>query len=116
MSRTPDQKALVTLIARTITIAVIATVMPLGIDISGDGVVSFGASFSHAANEGEGNPNAPRSSASAPTGDFGGSAEPAGSDLTEQEEQDLISRGWQRGGGEASRYISPSGYRARLPL
>ncbi|MEE8453704.1 MAG: hypothetical protein V3R90_02905 [Limibaculum sp.] len=105
-----------TLIARTITIAVIATVMPLGIDISGDGVVSFGASFSHAANEGEGNPNAPRSSASAPTGDFGGSAEPAGSDLTEQEEQDLISRGWQRGGGGASRYISPSGYRARLPL
>ena len=99
MSRTPDQKSLVTLIARTITIAVIAAVMPLGIDISGDGVVSFGASFSHAAshaaNEGEGNPNAPRSSASAPTGDFGGSAEPAGSDLTEQEEQDLISRGWQ---------------------
>jgi hypothetical protein len=44
----------VTLIARTSTIAVIAMVTPLGIDISGDGFVSFGASFSHATNEGEG--------------------------------------------------------------
>ncbi len=44
MSSTPDQKSLVTLIARTSTIAVIAMVMPLGIDISGDGVVSSGAS------------------------------------------------------------------------
>jgi hypothetical protein len=26
---------------------------------------------------------------------FGGSAEPAGPDLTEQEETDLIARGWQ---------------------
>jgi hypothetical protein len=54
MSRTPDQKSLVTLIARTSIIAVIAMVMPLGVDISGDGVVAFGRSFSHAANESEG--------------------------------------------------------------
>ena len=39
-----------TLIARTSTIAMIAMVMPLGIGISGDGVVSVGASFSHATN------------------------------------------------------------------
>ena len=45
ISRTPDQKSLVILIARTSTIAVIAMVTPLGIDISGDGFVSFGASF-----------------------------------------------------------------------
>ena len=55
MSRTPDQKSLVTLIARTGSIALIAMVLPLGVDISGDGVLSFGASFSNAANEGEGN-------------------------------------------------------------
>ena len=152
MSGTTGQRSLATLIARTSTIALIAMVMPLGVDISGDGVVSFGASISHAASEGNGNghggrgnggghgggdhgggnggeagsgdgegdgssgddggsggggssgspgagnnssSDAPGPSASAPAGGFGESAEPASADLTEQEEQDLISRGWQ---------------------
>ena len=101
--------------------------MPLGVDISADGVVSFGASASRAANGGDGggggggsggsgsggigsvgksssgNPaagtenatNAPGSSTSAPKGEFSGSPEPASPGLTEQREQDLISRGWQ---------------------
>jgi hypothetical protein len=38
--------------------------------------------------------SAPGPSASAPGGEFGGSAEPASFDLTAQEEQNLILRGW----------------------
>ena len=104
MFRAPDKISLVTLVARTSTIAMIAMVMPLGIDISGDGVVSLGAAISHAADKGKGNgrggkgnygsPNEPSLPVSVPKGDFGASAEPAGPDLTKQEEQGLISRGW----------------------
>ena len=47
MTRTTGQKPLVALIARTSTIALIAMVMPLGIDISGDGDVLLGVPFAH---------------------------------------------------------------------
>ena len=39
---------------RSTAIALIAMVMPLGLDISSDGVVSFGAPVAHASPEGEG--------------------------------------------------------------
>jgi hypothetical protein len=41
-----------------------------------------------------GSSSAPGPSASAPGGGFGGSAEPASFDLTKEEGQDLILRGW----------------------
>ena len=40
-------------------------------------------------------PSAPGLSVSGGNIGFNGSVEPGGPDLTEQEEQDLISRGWQ---------------------
>ncbi len=147
---------------RSTAIALIAMVMPLGLDIFSDGDVSFGAPVAHAkmgrvdksggdrGNNGHGNggeesqgedpgsnpdpsnpgqgrggggsggggsgggdgdggegspgsrgsvtgstPSVPGPSALALDEWFDGSAEPAGPDLTESEEQDLISRGWQ---------------------
>ena len=54
MSRKTDQTSLTPLIVRGTTIALIAAVMPLGLDISSDGDVSFGAPIAHASTEGEG--------------------------------------------------------------
>ena len=93
MPRKTGQKSLVTLIAHAGTIALIVMVMPIGADISDDGDAWFGAPFSHAAQEGA--PSSPGPSETASGAEFGGSAEQDGCDLTEQEEQDLISRGWQ---------------------
>ena len=42
------------ILLRRTAIALIAMVLPLGMDISGDGEVSFGAPAAHASNEGEG--------------------------------------------------------------
>ncbi len=93
MSRKTGQKSLVTLIAHASTIALIAMVMPIGADISDNGDAWFGAPFSHPAQGGA--PSSPGPSETASGAEFGGSAEQDGRDLTEQEEQDLISRGWQ---------------------
>ncbi len=104
MSRKTDQTSLTTLIARSTAIALIAAAMPLGLDISVTGDVSFGAPVAQPSNEGGGGsqgsgtgstPSAPGPSASEAGAGFSGSAEPVGLDLTENEEQDLISRGWQ---------------------
>ena len=110
MSRKTDQTSLTPLIVRSTAIALIAAAMPLGLDISSDGDVSFGAPVAHAKRGGiseSGNdrgsngsgtgstPNVPGPSTSEAVDVFSGSAEPIGPDLTENEEQDLISRGWQ---------------------
>ena len=93
MSRKTGQKSLATLITHASMIALIAMVMPIGADISNNGDAWFGAPFSHAAQGGA--PSSPGPSETASGAEFGGSAEQDGRDLTEQEEQDLISRGWQ---------------------
>ncbi len=93
MPRKTGQKSLVTLIAHASTIALIATVMPIGADSADNRDAWFGAPFSHAAQGGT--PSSQGSSETAAGAEFGGSAEQDGRDLTEQEEQDLISRGWQ---------------------
>ena len=96
MSRKTGQKSLATLITHAsmiALIALIAMVMPIGADVSNNGDAWFGAPFSHAAHGGA--PSSPGPSETALGAEFGGSAEQDGRDLTEQEEQDLISRGWQ---------------------
>ena len=93
MSRKTGQKSLATLITHASMIALIAMVMPIGADIPNNGDAWFGAPFSHPAQGGA--PSSPGPSETASGAEFGGSAEQDGRDLTEQEEQDLISRGWQ---------------------
>jgi len=53
MPANTDQTSRTTLIARSIAITLIAAAMPLGLDISSDGDVSFGTPVAHASNEGE---------------------------------------------------------------
>ena len=90
--------------------ALIVTIMPLGPGISIGSDVSFGAPVADLKRSGVGGSgndsgsndtgggdggSAPGSSVSGGSIEFNGSVEPAGPDLSEQEEQDLISRGWR---------------------